>query len=1048
MGTPDGPVSGSQLAPANTPAAIAQGLAAQGMDQGGNFTPGRPLNPYFGYSTAARGTDYPVGVNIATQGRAAWNRPSFDTLKAVIDGYDVARMCINHKIDELRSMELMFQPADGVKDDVEDAIDAARLVLAYPDRELPYEAWFSKWMENVWKYDNAPLYKRRDGNGDVIALEVVDGKTVHPYIDANGRRPMPPAPMAWQVVHGMVGTWFTRDDLIYVPFRPQEDSPYGLAPIESILLTANTDIRFQWHFLQMFTDGSVPAGFMELPPDISQPQQVREWQDYWDAMVMGDQAKLHQLLAVPNGSKFTGTKPAAFDPTFVQYLMRRTCAAHGVVPQDLGFIEDVNRANGETQVDIQFRVNTLPSVLFVNGILTRYLQKDIGLPVKVSLDTGRDKEDRLAEAQAHQLYVDMGAESPDEVRVDVLGKAIDKERPVGRFYSTPRLGPIPLTAIAAVAGQIDPDTYGPTKDQPPLPFTPAIGVVPPADTGAGTQAGRVQQEPEAPAQASSAEQQPEKPDEDVRKAVLSGAEAVELAAFREFVTGSRRRGRWRDFVFKTVSPAIAAELNRGGRAEVGGAALKAKADGAAKNTPGLTKRSGMISLDLPPGTVPTLPGGVDDHHITIVYLGSDVDDDAYAEACARAGAAAASMTGPLIGTVAGIGSFEPSAGSDGLVPAWAAVSVPGVHDLNSALSDLSTSEHRDYHPHVTLAYVQPGEPLPDPVPVAPVTFTHLSVHRGSDVTRIPLGPRDSATVAKADADPKDQAPPQGPESAQQWPGWQYDLAAAVYWAPLVAMALGGAFDAEVLAHAFLASHTRSAAPAGESDDEREQRLQAAAAQWLEQYRSALQRELRTVVPGILADGYAIGTASATAVMDAGERGRQEAAAEIAADMADWHPGNYEAAMLLIGRDASGSGVRDLLDKANVQIKSIADTRLNDLGRLLAVGAARGDSADTIARDIRDLLTAPWRAHMVASTELARAVSAAAVDGYQARGYREIEWLDAGDTHVCPQICEPNAEHGPVRIGEPFPSGAFAPPGHPECRCAPGVVISSRRQEGE
>lgn len=1068
-----------QLAPANTPAAIDTSLRQHGMDQSGMLTPGRPLPPAMGYSTRPRATDYPTSVNISTRNRTQWGRVPFETLRAIIGAYDVARMCINHKIDELRSMELMFQPADRVEDDVEDAIDAAKAVLAYPDRELPYESWLSKWLEGALKFDAAPLYKRRDYNGDIIGLEVVDGTTVYPYIDENGRRPEAPAPAWNQIVHGIVAGWFTKQDLIYVPYRPQDDSPFGLAPIESILITANTDIRFQWHFLQLFTDGSVPAGFMEVPPDVSDPDQVAEWQDYWDAMVMGDQAKLHQLIAVPNGAKFTQTKPAEFDPKFPEWLMKRTCAAYGVVPQDLGLVSDVNRANGETQVDIQFRVNTLPWVRYVEGILTRYLQHDIGLPVKVSLDTGRDKEDRLQEAQAHQIYVEIGAESPDEVRVEVLGKPIDKERPTPRFYSTPRLGPIPLLSIGAVAGSIDPDTYGPAKDQKALdqPYVPPIGVVPAPGTtdekasiaavdaeqvaarrqlqaeqgGSPTREsdterdarGAQREQRDAQAADDGAEQQDDAPgqDEPVSKAVISGAEAAELSAFREFVTGSRRRGRWRDFQFATVSPLVAAELNRGGRAEI--AAIAKARSASAQGIPGLTKRSGMISLDLPPGAIKPVQGGVDDHHITVVYLGSDVDDAAFETACQRAQEAAASMDGPLAGAVGGVDTFEPSAGSDGKTPAFAQVTLPGVEGLRASLEGLSASEHKDYRPHVTLAYLDDGDPLPAPVPPTPVTFTHLTVHRGGDAVSFPLG---SAPVAKAgESDPKAQPPEQGAESAQQWPGWQYDLAATAYWAPLIAAALGGAIDADTAVHAFLATHTRSGAPDGESDEDREQRLQVAATEWLEQYRGAIERELRTVLPGVVTDGYAIGAASGAALVDAAEAG--SVAADLAADMASWAPGNYEAAMVLISRDGTGAGLRELLDQSQVTIKSIADSRLNELGFRLAVGATRGDSADTIAADIRDLLTAPWRAHMIASTELARAVSAAAVDGYSRRGYRETEWLTAEDQRVCPEICGLNEDAGPRRIGVPFPSGALAPPGHPECRCAPGVVISSREDEG-
>jgi len=150
-------------------------------------------------------------------------------------------------------------------------------------------------------------------------------------------------------------------------------------------------------------------------------------------------------------------------------------------------------------------------------------------------------------------------------------------------------------------------------------------------------------------------------------------------------------------------------------------------------------RSGMISLDLPKGTIRPVPGGVDDHHITIVYLGPDVDDKAFAAACQRAKAAAASAGGPLTGRIAGVDSFPAAVSDDGKVPAFAPASIPGARGIRSALEDLSASEHAQWRPHVTLAYVPEGGGLPDRVPATPVRFTHLSVHRGKDVARFPLG---------------------------------------------------------------------------------------------------------------------------------------------------------------------------------------------------------------------------------------------------------------------------------------------------------------------
>jgi hypothetical protein len=154
----------------------------------------------------------------------------------------------------------------------------------------------------------------------------------------------------------------------------------------------------------------------------------------------------------------------------------------------------------------------------------------------------------------------------------------------------------------------------------------------------------------------------------------------------------------------------------------------------------LNPRRGWISLDLPPGTIAPPPGGISDHHVTVVYLGADVDDDAFAQACDRAQKAAAAMPGPLTGMVGGIGTFPPSGGSDGKTPVWAGAVLPGADQLRQSLADLSASEHAQWHPHVTIMYADPGDALPAPQPAMQVSFSHLSVHRGDDeVVQYPFG---------------------------------------------------------------------------------------------------------------------------------------------------------------------------------------------------------------------------------------------------------------------------------------------------------------------
>lgn len=152
----------------------------------------------------------------------------------------------------------------------------------------------------------------------------------------------------------------------------------------------------------------------------------------------------------------------------------------------------------------------------------------------------------------------------------------------------------------------------------------------------------------------------------------------------------------------------------------------------------LNPRSGMISLDLPPGVVTPVPGGVDDHHVTVVYLGPDVDDDTWHGALTAAGEVAGT-TPRLSGVVSGLGTFP--AGKDG-VPAYAEVALPGVVELHARLAHLqhasAAARTHGYTPHMTLAYLADGDEPPAPVPATPVTFTELSAHRGDEVWRFPL----------------------------------------------------------------------------------------------------------------------------------------------------------------------------------------------------------------------------------------------------------------------------------------------------------------------
>lgn len=462
---------------ANPPPAIEQSMADQGMGASVPFSPGRPINPYNGYGTEPRQFDFLTGQNITVRPRQG--RVSFTALHGLTSVYDVARMCIAHRIDSFRSFEWSIVPAEGESGDLTLAIQAGRQAIKKPDGRTPLASWISMYLEDVLRYDAGALYKRRDQVGRCIGLEIVDGTTIAPMLDDYGRPPTPPAPAFIQYANGLPWDWLTSDDLIYLPFRPQPDSPYGLAPMETILLTANTDLRLAEHLLDYWAEGSIPGATAEAPPDQSTPDQVEEFQETWNAKVEGDQSQKVKVRWLPAGAKFSQLRPDPFDENLALWLFRKTCATYSVTPQDLGITLDVNKATGDTQMDVQERVADRPLAQHIDGILTSYLQDDLGLPVEFNTSLSAEKEDRLQEAQVWQIGIDTGMVSPDEGRADMFGLPIDNERPVPRFILDPKSGPIPLANIYQIAGPIDPETSGPLDnvELPDAPYESAPGLI-------------------------------------------------------------------------------------------------------------------------------------------------------------------------------------------------------------------------------------------------------------------------------------------------------------------------------------------------------------------------------------------------------------------------------------------------------------------------------------------------------------------------------------------------------------------------------------------
>ena len=238
------------------------------------------------------------------------------------------------------------------------------------------------------------------------------------------------------------------------------------------------------------------------------------------------------------------------------------------------------------------------------------------------------------------------------------------------------------------------------------------------------------------------------------------------------------------------------------------------------------------------------------------------------------------------------------------------------------------------------------------------------------------------------------------------------------YAEKIRKALTGAVDARKLAEAWAALHPSDFAAKGITPGMGPFRARA---------NQAIEAALRDVLPDAWAEGWALGQQSAQAlILDMPE-----------VDWAGWVPGDPDAA-----RQVAGGGLRDLLADQEITIKSIASSRLEELGDILAeyIGSTEAIrpllpapvppmfSVDALAQALKGVLDNPSRAYMVAQSEIARAQGKAAEWSFRQQGLSQEEISTAGDARVCP-TCAAAEQAGPQ------PIGTYSLGLHPLCRCA-------------
>jgi Phage portal protein len=380
------------------------------------FGPLQPLQPMAPPEVKGRQWDYSFGANLNYIPRAD-DSVSFGELRGLADALPLLRSVIETRKDQIAAQSYAIRPRDR-KDSTAtaQAIEAVTCFLARPDRRHSFAAWLRMLLEDMLVIDAATLYPRYDRGGSLYSLDVIDGATIKPLIGEDGRAPEPPDPAYQQILKGIPAADFSVEELLYLPRNVRAHRLYGMSPVEQIALTVNIALRREAATLDYYRAGSTPDAFATLPKEWT-ADQIRSFQDYFDALMSGNLARRRQTKFMPADFKLIEARQPPLKDQYDEWLARLICYAFSVPVS--AFVSQVNRATGETLRQQAAQEGLVPLKAWVKNALDHAICVCMNEPSLEFVWVGDDAVDPLEQAQTLQILVSAGIKTREEARADL-----------------------------------------------------------------------------------------------------------------------------------------------------------------------------------------------------------------------------------------------------------------------------------------------------------------------------------------------------------------------------------------------------------------------------------------------------------------------------------------------------------------------------------------------------------------------------------------------------------------------------------------------------
>lgn len=264
---------------------------------------------------------------------------SAQTLRKASVEHPIVRRCINIRKGEVKNTDWEVVP---LSRKAKSRADSVAELLKKPHPEYDWDRFIAMLVEDILVLDAGVFQVIWDGRRvkRVAGLIPMDGATIGFRLAEDGT--LDDEYPYFQKV-GSEEVKFTRDELVYIQDNPRTYTPYGLSPLESLLIVLVTGMWADIAVVNSLDLTKDPEGVLQIDAD---PDVVAKFYDRWlEARSRGERF----AVAAGKGISFIKLRQELIQQglfTLLERHDRLIASMFGIPVQKLGYY-DVNRAAAE-----------------------------------------------------------------------------------------------------------------------------------------------------------------------------------------------------------------------------------------------------------------------------------------------------------------------------------------------------------------------------------------------------------------------------------------------------------------------------------------------------------------------------------------------------------------------------------------------------------------------------------------------------------------------------------------------------------------------------